>query len=63
MDKQDTSASLGVSMEQLTKEYQENKLSVIDMLVRNCMAVDISIPRVVKGHFDWEFSTSLNSTN
>jgi hypothetical protein len=33
------------------------------MLVRNCMAVDISIPRVVKGHFDWEFSTSLNSTN
>jgi hypothetical protein len=52
MDKQDTSASLGVSMEQLTKEYQENKLSVIDMLVRNCMAVDISIPRVVKGHFD-----------
>ena len=40
MDKQDTSASLGVSMEQLTKEYQENKLSVIDMLVRNCVAHD-----------------------
>ena len=39
------------SMTVLNQEFEQNKLVVIDMLIENCMNVDISIPRVVRGKF------------
>ncbi len=35
----------------LENEFEQNKARVIDMLIENCMAVDVSIPRVVRGKF------------
>ena len=32
-------------------EFENNKQSVVELLIRNCMAVDTSIPRVIKGKF------------
>ena len=32
-------------------EFEKNKQSVVELLIRNCMQVDTSIPRVVKGKF------------
>ena len=41
-----------MNLEALTREFESNKDRVIDMLVDNCMKVDIDIPRVVKGDFE-----------
>ena len=40
------------SMDVLNVEFEQNKATVIDLLIENCMNVDISIPRVVRGKFD-----------
>ena len=43
-------------------EFEKNKQSVVELLIRNCMQVDTSIPRVVKGKFGddvWAVSSSL----
>ena len=45
-------ANQGIDLESLTAEYDQNKDAVVDMLVKNCLNVDISIPRVVMGNFD-----------
>ena len=52
IQKQESGAALGVDLETLTKEYNQNKKSVVDMLIANCMKVDCEIPRVVKGNFE-----------
>ena len=39
-------------MQQIEAEFEQNKQSVIEMLINNCMAVDTSIPRVVCGRFE-----------
>ena len=44
------SISIGV----LEREFHENKAKVVDMLIENCMQVDVSIPRVVRGNFEEE---------
>ena len=36
----------------LQKEFEVNSDKVIDLLIENCMNVDISIPRVVRGNFE-----------
>ena len=36
----------------LKKEFEVNSDKVIDLLIENCMNVDISIPRVVRGNFE-----------
>ena len=41
-----------MNLEALSREFETNKERVIDMLVDNCMKVDIDIPRVVKGDFE-----------
>ena len=38
-------------MTQLESEFDTNKEKVVNMLIENCMSVDVSIPRVVKGKF------------
>ena len=48
----EANSSQGIDLAQLTKEYKENRDSVIDMLVESCMKVDCEIPRVVKGNFE-----------
>ncbi len=35
----------------LEREFEQNKAMVIDLLIKNCMTVDTSIPRVVRGKF------------
>ena len=39
------------SAAQIEAEFESNKATVIELLIRNCMQVDTSIPRVVKGKF------------
>lgn len=39
-------------MAELQKDYQRNKETVVDLLVKNVMSVSIEIPKVVKGNFD-----------
>lgn len=41
-----------MNLEVLSREFEENKEKVVDMLVENCMKVDCEIPRVVKGNFE-----------
>ena len=41
-----------IDIDRLTAEYNKNKDSVIEMLVSNCMKVDVEVPRVVKGDFE-----------
>ena len=48
---QDTS---GAEMKKLENEFEQNKDKVVDMLIENVMAVDCSIPRVVRGKFGEE---------
>ena len=36
----------------LHAEFEQNKDSVIDMLIQRCMEVDVSIPRVVRGDYE-----------
>ena len=38
-------------METIQKDYIKNKDSVVDLLVRNVLTVNIEIPKVVKGTF------------
>ena len=45
-------AGTGTSMEVIEGEFQRNKQTVIEMLIQNCMTVDTSIPRVVRGKFE-----------
>ena len=39
---------------EIKNEFESNKAKVIDLLIENCINVDISIPRVVRGNFDEE---------
>jgi hypothetical protein len=39
-------------MADIQKDYQKNKEAVVDLLVKNVLAVNIEIPRVVKGTYD-----------
>ena len=39
-------------MQAIETDYTQNKAAVVDMLIKNVMNVDRSIPRVVKGDFD-----------
>ena len=52
IDRSEKTASGAINIEQLKADYENNKESVIDFLVANCMKVDIEVPRVVKGDFD-----------
>ena len=58
---QDTS---GAEMKKLENEFEQNKDKVVDMLIENVMAVDCSIPRVVRGKFgeeeQWKNIASVN---
>ena len=36
----------------IESEFAQNKQSAIEMLINNCMNVDTSIPRVVRGKFE-----------
>ena len=38
----------------IQREFDDNKHKVIDLLIDNCINVDISIPRVVRGNFEEE---------
>ena len=40
-----------VSMDTIEKDYKNNREMVVDLLVRNVLAVNIEIPKVVKGTF------------
>ena len=40
------------TMAAIQKDYQRNKDTVVDLLVKNVLAVNIEIPKVVKGVFD-----------
>lgn len=40
------------NMEVIEGEFTQNKQSAIEMLINNCMTVDVSIPRVVRGKFE-----------
>ena len=42
------------NMDVIEGEFTQNKQAVIELLIRNCMAVDTSIPRVVRGKFEEE---------
>ena len=44
----------GADMTKLNAEFTENKEKVVEMLIENVMAVDCSIPRVVRGKFGEE---------
>ena len=46
-------------MDVIEAEFNENKQRVIEMLIENCMHVDTSIPRVVRGKFDEEEETPM----
>jgi hypothetical protein len=41
----------GTDIDSLQKDYQRNKETVVDLLVKNVLAVNIEIPKVVKGEF------------
>ena len=51
LESQDTSGQQGADMSVLEQEFEQNKEAVIEMLIQNCMTVDKSIPRVVRGDF------------
>jgi hypothetical protein len=38
-------------MDMIQKDFQKNKETVIDLLVKNVLSVNIEIPKVVKGAF------------
>ena len=42
------------NMDVIEGEFVQNKQAVIELLIRNCMNVDTSIPRVVRGKFEEE---------
>ena len=45
-------AAKGPDMDTLTREFNENKAKVVELLVHSVLEVDCEIPRVVKGKFD-----------
>ena len=45
-------AGTGTDMSVIEREFETNKQTVIEMLIQNCMTVDTSIPRVVRGKFE-----------
>ena len=45
-------AGTGTSMTVIEREFAQNKQTVVEMLIENCMTVDTSIPRVVRGKFE-----------
>ena len=51
MNEQSGTDNSGVEMKKLENEFEQNKDAVVDMLIENVMAVDCSIPRVVRGKF------------
>ena len=42
------------NVENLQREYTKNKDQVVDLLVKNVLSVNIEIPKVVKGTFEWK---------
>ena len=52
----ESEAGSGNITEVLEREFERNKDSVVEMLIKNCMTVDTSIPRVVRGKFDEEIT-------
>ena len=51
MQEQSGTDTSGAEMKKLEGEFEQNKEKVVDMLIDNVMAVDCSIPRVVRGKF------------
>ena len=47
----DVTAGTQVNMDQINEDYKNNKSRVIDLLVSIVLAVNIEIPKVVKGTF------------
>ena len=45
-------ASTGPNLEELQKDYTKNKEVVVDLLVKNVLAVNNEIPKVVKGNYE-----------
>ena len=45
-------------MEVIQADFKKNKESVVELLVRNVLSVNIEIPKVVKGAF-WDFISKL----
>ena len=41
------------NIEALQRDYTKNKDQVVDLLVKNVLSVNIEIPKVVKGVFNW----------
>jgi hypothetical protein len=39
-------------MESIHNDFLKNKDSVMEMLIKNVITVDVDIPRVIKGDFD-----------
>lgn len=54
MNEQSGSDTSAAEMKTLEGEFEQNKEKVVDMLCDNVMAVNCSIPRVVRGHFGEE---------
>merc|ERR1711971_351603 len=51
MNEQSGTDTSGAEMKKLEGEFEQNKDAVVEMLIENVMAVDWSIPRVVRGKF------------
>ena len=52
IDRDAAGVNMGVSFEQLEGEYRKNRANVVELLLQNCVDVDLEIPRVVKGQFE-----------
>ncbi len=49
--KADDSGKEQIDMESIQKDYVHNKDTVVELLVKNVLSVNIEIPKVVKGTF------------
>ena len=52
IDRDAEGVSQGVEFSKLEGEYRQNRERVVELLLENCLNVDIEIPRVVKGVFE-----------
>ena len=52
IDRDAEGVSQGVEFSKLEDEYRQNRERVVELLLENCLNVDIEIPRVVKGVFE-----------
>ena len=52
MERETAAAGSDNTMSVIEREFEQNKDAVIELLIENCMTVDTSIPRVVRGKFD-----------